>query len=135
MFVTIGSGLISAGPAGLLMGFIVFACCLAAVNSCKAEMPTYMPVSRGWIRMASHWVDDALGCALGWDFFLDEALLIPYEISARNLVLTFGVIIFRRLLSAWDALCSMGEFVEEFIRMPILTRMQTHQRICRQSIW
>lgn len=54
-----------------------------------AEMSTYMPVSGGWIRMASHRVDDALGFALGWNFSLYEALLIPYKISALNLVLTF----------------------------------------------
>jgi amino acid transporter len=39
--------------------------------------------------MAGHWVDDALGFMAGWNFFLYEALLIPFEITALNLVLRF----------------------------------------------
>jgi amino acid transporter len=89
LFVTIGAGLISAGPGSLLLGFILYSTFLAACSNCMAEMSIYMPVSGGWIRMASHWVDDSLGFALGWNFFLYEATLIPYEISALNLVITF----------------------------------------------
>lgn len=39
--------------------------------------------------MASKWVDESWGFWLGWNFFLYEAVLIPWEISALNLVLTF----------------------------------------------
>lgn len=52
-------------------------------------MNTYMPVSGGFIRLAGHWVDDALGFMVGWNFFLYEALLIPFEIVALNLVVSF----------------------------------------------
>jgi amino acid permease len=48
-----------------------------------------MPVSGAFIRMAGHWVDEAFGFWAGWNFFIYEALLIPFEISALNLVLTF----------------------------------------------
>lgn len=89
LFVSIGKGLMNAGPGGLLIGFIIYGVILSAANNCMAEMCIYMPVSGGWIRMASHWVDDALGFALGWNFFLYEAILIPFEISAFNLVLSF----------------------------------------------
>ncbi|KIX08187.1 uncharacterized protein Z518_02843 [Rhinocladiella mackenziei CBS 650.93] len=89
LFVTIGAGLMAAGPGSLLIGFLIYGSFTAACNNCMAEMSVYMPVSGGWIRMASHWADDALGFTLGWNFFLYEALLIPFEISALNLVLTF----------------------------------------------
>ncbi|KKY21631.1 putative amino acid permease [Phaeomoniella chlamydospora] len=89
LFVTIGAGLMSAGPGSLFLAFVIYSIFLACCNNCMAEMSTYMPISGGWIRMASHWVDDALGFALGWNFFLYEATLIPYEISALNLVITF----------------------------------------------
>jgi amino acid transporter len=39
--------------------------------------------------MAGHWVDEALGFMAGWNFFFYEALLIPFEITALNLVLSF----------------------------------------------
>ncbi|KAF4472677.1 carnitine transporter, partial [Fusarium albosuccineum] len=59
------------------------------VNNSIAEMSTYMPVSGGFIRLAGHWVDDALGFTAGWNFFLYEGLLIPFEITAINLVLSY----------------------------------------------
>lgn len=89
LFVSIGYGLIEGGPASLLIAFIVYSVFLGTVNNCMAEMSIFMPVSGGWIRMGSKWVDESFGFMLGWNFFLYEAILIPWEISALNLVLTF----------------------------------------------
>lgn len=89
LFVSIGYGLIEGGPASLLIAFIVYCAFLGTVNNCMAEMSIFMPVSGGWIRMGSKWVDESFGFMLGWNFFLYEAVLIPWEISALNLVLTF----------------------------------------------
>ncbi|KAK2628263.1 hypothetical protein QTJ16_002909 [Diplocarpon rosae] len=89
LFVSIGSGLVQAGPGSLLIAFALYSCWLALVNNCMAEMTVFMPVSGGFVRMGSMWVDEAFGFMLGWNFFLYEAVLIPWEISALNLVLTF----------------------------------------------
>lgn len=89
LFVSIGNGLARGGPASLLIAYTFYPLVLALVNNSIAEMTTYMPVSGGFIRLAGHWVDDALGFMAGWNFFFYEALLIPFEISAINLVLSF----------------------------------------------
>lgn len=89
LFVSIGSGLIAGGPGSLFIAYTVYACLLALVNNCMAEMTTYMPISASFIRFAGRWVDPAFGFMAGWNFFLYEAILIPFEISALNLVLTF----------------------------------------------
>lgn len=89
LFVSIGYGLIEGGPASLLIAFMIYSVFLGLVNNCMAEMSVFMPVSGGWIRMGSKWVDESFGFMLGWNFFLYEAVLIPWEISALNLVLTF----------------------------------------------
>ncbi|KAG7421311.1 General amino acid permease AGP2 [Fusarium oxysporum f. sp. rapae] len=47
------------------------------------------PASGAFIRMAGHWVDEAFGFMVGRNFFLYEALLVPFEISALNVVLKF----------------------------------------------
>ncbi|KAJ3948526.1 uncharacterized protein N0V96_002781 [Colletotrichum fioriniae] len=52
-------------------------------------MTVLMPISAAFIHHASAWVDDAWGFMIGWNFFLFEALLIPFEITALNMVLTF----------------------------------------------
>ena len=89
LFVSIGTGLYKGGPGSLFLAYLIYSCMLGLVNNCMAEMATLHPVSGGFIRMAGKWVDDALGFTAGWNFFLYEALLIPFEITALNLVLSF----------------------------------------------
>ncbi|KAF2193171.1 histidine permease [Zopfia rhizophila CBS 207.26] len=89
LFVSIGGALNKGGPAGILLAYTLYSCLLGLVNNCMAEMATFMPVSGGFIRMAGKWVDEAFGFMVGWNFFFYEALLIPFEITALNLVLSF----------------------------------------------
>ncbi|OQE27453.1 hypothetical protein PENSTE_c004G07243 [Penicillium steckii] len=89
LFVSIGTGLYNGGPGSLFLAFTTQCIFLAMVNNCLAEMSTAYPVSGGFIRLAGKWVDDALGFMVGWNFFFYEALLIPFEISAFTLVLSF----------------------------------------------
>ncbi|KAF4485721.1 carnitine transporter [Fusarium agapanthi] len=89
LFVSIGGGLAQGGPLGLFLAYTIYSGILACVNNGVAEMSTYMPVSGGFIRLAGHWGDDALGFMAGWNFFLYEGLLIPFEITAINLVLSY----------------------------------------------
>ncbi|KAJ5161587.1 hypothetical protein N7492_006979 [Penicillium capsulatum] len=89
LFISIGTGLYHGGPGSLFLAFFVQSMFLAMVNNSLAEMCTAFPVSGGFIRLAGKWVDDALGFMVGWNFFFYEALLIPFEISAFTLVLSF----------------------------------------------
>lgn len=54
-----------------------------------AEMMTQHPVSGGFIRLAGHFVDDAFGFMAGWNYFIYEALVIPFEISALAIVVQY----------------------------------------------
>ncbi|KAE9976277.1 hypothetical protein EG328_002686 [Venturia inaequalis] len=89
LFVQMGSVLPKSGPAGLFIGFALWSTVIWAVNECFAEMVCYLPVQSPFIRLAGHWVDDALSFAMGWNFFLNMALLIPFEIVAFNIMVTF----------------------------------------------
>ena len=89
LFVSIGGGLHQGGPGSLFIAYTIYACMLALVNNCIAEMTVQYPVSGGFIRLAGHFVDDAVGFMAGWNFFIYEALLIPFEITALTLVLGF----------------------------------------------
>lgn len=89
LFVSIGGGLAKGGPASLFLAYTLYSIILALVNNGVAEMSTYMPISGGFIRQAGHWVDDALGFTAGWNFFFYEAILIPFEITALVLVISF----------------------------------------------
>jgi len=89
LFVSIGSGLARAGPGSLFIAYTIYACFLGLVNNCIAEMTIQHPVSGGFIRLAGKWVDEAFGFMAGWNFFIYEALLIPFEITALSTVLGF----------------------------------------------
>ncbi|KAH7020324.1 AAT family amino acid transporter [Ilyonectria destructans] len=89
LFVSIGSGLMQGGPGSLFLAYTLYSCILGLVNNCMAEMAVYMPISGSFIRFAGKWVDEAFGFMAGWNFFFYEAAMIPFEISAINLVLTF----------------------------------------------
>ncbi|KAF2439876.1 AAT family amino acid transporter [Karstenula rhodostoma CBS 690.94] len=89
LFVSIAWGLVEGGPGSLFIAFAIYCAILALANNCMAEMTVFMPVVGGWVRMGSKWVDEAYGFMAGWNFFLYEAVLIPFEISALNLVLTY----------------------------------------------
>ncbi|XEV01480.1 hypothetical protein FSHL1_006767 [Fusarium sambucinum] len=89
LFISIGSGLHSSGPAGLLLAFIFYCFFVGLVNNGMAEMMTQHPVAGGFISLAGHFVDDAFGFAAGWNFFIYEALVIPFEISAMAIVVQY----------------------------------------------
>lgn len=89
LFISIGGGLAKGGPGSLFIAYTLYSCVLGLVNNSIAEMNTHMPVSGGFIRLAGYWVDDALGFLAGWNFFFYEAFLIPFEITALSMVMSF----------------------------------------------
>ncbi|KIY43403.1 hypothetical protein FISHEDRAFT_67894 [Fistulina hepatica ATCC 64428] len=89
LFVQIGSALAHGGPGNLVLAFVLWSTFIVAVNNCLVEMVTWMPISSPFVRYAEHFVDPALGFCAGINFFLLEALCIPFETTAFNLVLHF----------------------------------------------
>ncbi|KAM0327636.1 hypothetical protein ACHAQA_005929 [Verticillium albo-atrum] len=89
IFVTIGYGLLHGGAASLLLAFVMHSGVMCLVNNALAEMTVFMPVSAAFIQHAGIWVDEAWAFMIGWNFFFYEAILIPFEITALDLVLTF----------------------------------------------
>ncbi|THU81260.1 hypothetical protein K435DRAFT_735588 [Dendrothele bispora CBS 962.96] len=89
LFVQIGSALIKGGPASLFIAFSLWCTFILAINNCLSEMVTWMPISSPFVRYADRFVDPALGFAAGINFFVFEASLIPFEVTAFNVVLHF----------------------------------------------
>ncbi|KAI4164765.1 MAG: hypothetical protein LQ342_001740 [Letrouitia transgressa] len=54
-----------------------------------AEMVTYLPISSPFIRFAGRYVDEAFGFAAGYNFFVFEAALVPFEIVACNVIIHY----------------------------------------------
>ncbi|OJJ45782.1 hypothetical protein ASPZODRAFT_160015 [Penicilliopsis zonata CBS 506.65] len=88
-FVSVGTALAEGGPGSLFIAYVIYAVIMGMLNNCAAEMVVYMPVSGGFVRLAGHWVDEALGFMAGWNFLLYEGIMIPFEITALQVVLSF----------------------------------------------
>jgi amino acid transporter len=52
-------------------------------------MVSYLPISSPFIRFAGRYVDEAFGFAAGWNFFIFEASLVPFEVTACNLIIHY----------------------------------------------
>ncbi|KAK5709623.1 general amino acid permease agp2 [Elasticomyces elasticus] len=89
LYVQIGRGLLNGGPASLLIAFTLWCSFVLAVTISIAEMVSYLPISSPFIRFAGRYVDEAFGFAAGWNFFIFEAILVPFEITACNVVIHY----------------------------------------------
>ncbi|KAK5653901.1 hypothetical protein OQA88_7826 [Cercophora sp. LCS_1] len=89
LYVQIGRGLLQGGPASLFLAFTLWCTFILAVTLCMAEMVTYLPISSPFIRFAGRYVDDAFGFAAGWNFFVFEAAMVPFEITACNVIIHY----------------------------------------------
>ncbi|KAF2745128.1 hypothetical protein M011DRAFT_149509 [Sporormia fimetaria CBS 119925] len=89
LYVQIGRGLMNGGPGSLFLAFTIWCFFILAVTLSMAEMVTYLPISSPFIRFAGRFVDDAFGVAAGWNFFVFEAALVPFEIVACNVIIRF----------------------------------------------
>ncbi|KAI1171903.1 amino acid permease/ SLC12A domain-containing protein [Nemania sp. FL0916] len=89
LYVQIGKGLIQGGPGSLFIAFSLWCTVILAVTFSLAEMVTYLPISSPFIRFAGRYVDEAFGFAAGWNFFIFEAALVPFEVTACNVIIHY----------------------------------------------
>ncbi|KAI1647455.1 amino acid permease/ SLC12A domain-containing protein [Daldinia loculata] len=89
LYVQIGAALLDGGPGSLFIAFSLWCTVILAVTMCMAEMVSYLPISSPFIRFAGRYVDEAFGFAAGWNFFVFEAMLVPFEVTACNVVIHF----------------------------------------------
>lgn len=91
LFVAIGGTLQKAGPLGLLLAFSTWCIVVLNVTNCSAEMVSYLPIQSPFVALAGRCIDDAFEVMTGWNFFIYQAFLIPFEITAANSVLHFWI--------------------------------------------
>ncbi|KAL0944742.1 amino acid permease [Colletotrichum truncatum] len=88
-FVGMGTGLTSAGPAGLLLCFTIVGVLLWTVMQSLGELGAFIPSSGSFTHYTSTFVDPAVGFALGWNYWLLWAGIIIAEYNNLGLVLTY----------------------------------------------
>ncbi|KAF8317135.1 general amino acid permease 1 [Clavulina sp. PMI_390] len=89
LFLGSGGSIATAGPVGALLVYIFMATIAYSTLLSLGEMTTFAPISGTFPHFAARWVDPAFGFAIGWNYFYGQAITIPVEISAAQIVLTF----------------------------------------------
>ncbi|BFZ55523.1 proteinral amino acid permease agp2 [Savitreella phatthalungensis] len=89
LFVAIGAALTAGGPASLLIAFSLWTTVIWGVNECMSEVVTWLPINSAFVRFAGRFVDEAFGVATGWNFFICEAALVAFEVTACTVIVTF----------------------------------------------
>ena len=97
-------------------------------------MVTYLPISSPFIRFAGRFVDEAFGVAAGYNFFVLQAMLVPFEVVACNLIIHY-----------WSDVVPAGGMIAIILFLYGLAdlavgnvdadrKIQTHQRVRCQMV-
>jgi amino acid transporter len=89
LFLASGQAIATAGPVGALFGYICMGLIACGVALSTGEMSAFMPVTGGFVRHATRFVQPALGTATGWNFWYTMAITAPAELSAAATLINF----------------------------------------------
>ncbi|KAI0035884.1 general amino acid permease 1 [Vararia minispora EC-137] len=89
LFLGSGRAISGAGPLGALISYALVGTVAYATLCSVGEMASLAPISGAFVHYAARWVDPALGFALGWMYFYGQAITIPVEITASQILITY----------------------------------------------
>ncbi|AQZ15892.1 SSY1 (YDR160W) [Zygosaccharomyces parabailii] len=89
IFLTSGKAFSIAGPFGTLLGFALTGSIVLATLLSFTELSTLIPVSSGFSGLASRFVEDAFGFALGWTYWFSCMISMPTQVVACTFYLRY----------------------------------------------
>ncbi|ORX40810.1 amino-acid permease inda1 [Kockovaella imperatae] len=84
LFVGSGQSLKDGGPAAVLLAWIIMGVMLINVTQALGEMACLYPVSGGFYTLASRMLDPSFAFAMGWNYVLQWAVVLPLEITVAG---------------------------------------------------
>ncbi|KAG7095266.1 hypothetical protein E1B28_006039 [Marasmius oreades] len=81
LFVGSGSALRVGGPAAVLIAWILIGLMMISVTQAIGEMSILYPVSGGFYMLANRFLDPGFAFAMGWNYYLQWACVLPLEIT------------------------------------------------------
>lgn len=89
IFLTSGKAFSIAGPFGTLLGFSLSGSIVLATLLSFTELSTLIPLSSGFSGLASRFVEDAFGFALGWTYWFSCLITMPTQVVACTFYLKY----------------------------------------------
>lgn len=89
LFVASGATVAQAGPFGALVAYAAIGIMVYFLMTGLGEMSSYMPMSGSFAAFSGHFVDDAFGFAMGWNYWFNSAITVAVEIATVGVVMKF----------------------------------------------
>ncbi|OMH84102.1 Lysine-specific permease [Zancudomyces culisetae] len=89
LFMGSAGGLASAGPAGLLVAYVITGSLVFFVLCGLAEMAAYMPITGSFAAYCERFVDPALGFAIGWTYWFSWTVAAGAEFVATGILVSY----------------------------------------------
>ncbi|KAG2421141.1 hypothetical protein HFD88_000757 [Aspergillus terreus] len=89
LFLGTGKALATGGPASMLIAYAICGAIVFVTMLCLGEMAAFIPVAGSFCTFAGRFVDDALGFALTWNYWFNDAVSTASDIIALQLLLEF----------------------------------------------
>ncbi|KAI1816433.1 amino acid permease/ SLC12A domain-containing protein [Poronia punctata] len=88
-FVGSGSALSTGGPGFLLIDFLIIGIMIFNVVYALGELAVMYPVSGGFYTYATRFIDPSWGFALGWNYVMQWAVVVPLELTVCSISISY----------------------------------------------
>ncbi|KAJ5194576.1 amino-acid permease [Penicillium cinerascens] len=89
LFLGTGESIVKGGPASTLIAYAICGGIVFVTMLSLGEMAAFIPVAGSFCTFAGRFVDDALGFALTWNYWFNDAVSTASDIIALQLLLQF----------------------------------------------
>ncbi|KAG0352110.1 hypothetical protein BGX24_007675, partial [Mortierella sp. AD032] len=89
LFLISGSTIATAGPGGALLAYILIGIWLISVSQAISEITTLLPLPGAFNAWGSRVFDEAFSFQMTWMYCINWALMIPAQLSASALIVSF----------------------------------------------
>ncbi|KAJ4173849.1 histidine permease [Fusarium falciforme] len=112
LFVASGKALAAGGPASLLLAFSIVGTMLFCTCQALGELAVIFPIAGSFSAWATRFLDPSWGFAMGWNYAMQWLIVLPLEIIAASLTLSY-----------WDESLTRAIFVSVFLIVIIFINM------------
>lgn len=89
LFVGTGSALQAGGPGALLICYLIVGGMLLLTIQALGELAVLYPVNGAFFTYCLRFIEPSWGFAVGWDYALNWLVILPFEITAAGITLSF----------------------------------------------
>jgi AAT family amino acid transporter len=89
LFLGTGKSLATGGPASMLISYMIVGTIVFLTMLALGEMAAFVPIAGSFCTFAGRYVDDALGFALTWNYWFNDAVSTAADLTALQLVFAY----------------------------------------------